>query len=282
MENMVNKEIEFELKSGVKVKGDVKFVGKDYYVVKSAKLGKSFTVDSKSLKTIHENFEDVNEGILDSLKMGINKAFISSVIPNSKLIEIKFENGETRIVDSKMAKNIVTFAQETKKTYNSPNELYTDMIKKYPDLRYVYPQLADVLVKNKTLRESSNTENISEAVLTLQQRRKRAMIMKKYKNKLAVARKRKSKRLAGRDQLMTRAKRAAIMIIRKKVAGNLGADYKNLSASQKMMIDKKVQARKNVIKKLAIRLFPKMRQMDIARFKARSASQNQANSESNK
>lgn len=106
---------------------------------------------------------------------------------------------------------------------------------------------------------------LDEAVLSFQQRRQRALTMRKYKSKIAAARKRMAKRVATKDRLQRKARKKAISIIRAKVAGEKGKNYSNLSPAEKMMIDQKVAKRKGVIDRIAKKLLPKVRRADIAR-----------------
>ena len=108
-------------------------------------------------------------------------------------------------------------------------------------------------------------ESITE-VLSLAQRRKRALTMRKYKAKIAMARKRARKRAATPKALMTRARRRAIQVLRNRVAGEKGKGYTSLSPAEKIMIDQKVQKRKGAIEKIAKRLLPQVKKADMARL----------------
>ena len=60
-----------------------------------------------------------------------------------------------------------------------------------------------------------------------------------------------AKKMASPEKLKLRSRKKAIEVIRKKVAGAKGTDYKNLSPSEKMSIDKKVEKKKGLIAKIA-------------------------------
>ena len=94
-------------------------------------------------------------------------------------------------------------------------------------------------------------EEMFEAVLSVAARRKRAMAFKKAKSKIMRGRKIAAKKMASPEKLKLRARKKAIEVIRKKVAGAKGTDYKNLSPSEKMSIDKKVEKKKGAIAKIA-------------------------------
>ena len=110
---------------------------------------------------------------------------------------------------------------------------------------------------------------LDEAVLNIQQRRKRALAMRKYKNKIMAARKRMMKRPATKEKLKVRARKKAIQMIRNMVAGKKGKNYMNLSPSEKAEIDKRVEKRKRIIDRLATRLLPKMKRADMERIASR-------------
>jgi hypothetical protein len=106
---------------------------------------------------------------------------------------------------------------------------------------------------------------LAEAPLTALQRRKKALSARRFKSRLKFARKRQSKRMASRKRIAKRSARAAIRVMRKRLAGKRGQGYSKLTAAEKGAIDKRVQARKGVLKKIAKRLMPKVRRAEIAR-----------------
>ena len=114
------------------------------------------------------------------------------------------------------------------------------------------------------------TEEIEEdrKPLTIQQRVARGRVMKRLAPKMARARKAKAKRLADPNQLKIRAQKAAIAIVRKKVAGDKGVNYKNLSPSDKINVDKRVQKKSALIQKIAKKQLPKIRKAEQERLKA--------------
>lgn len=108
-------------------------------------------------------------------------------------------------------------------------------------------------------------------VLDVQQRRNKARVLRRIKVKLQRGKARKAKRLADKDTLMKRARRAAIKIVRRRFAGKMGADYNKLPPSQKMQIDAKVATKKSIVDRIAMKLLPRVRQKEIDRFRARSS-----------
>ena len=128
----------------------------------------------------------------------------------------------------------------------------------------------------KITEELENEGLLNEAVLNLAQRRRRGLIMRRFKTKIAAARNRAKRKMAGTDALEIRARKAAINSIRKKVAGTKGADYANLSPSEKMMIDKRVAQRHAIIGRIAQKLMPKVRKAERERFISQNAKKNEA------
>lgn len=111
---------------------------------------------------------------------------------------------------------------------------------------------------------------LDEAVLDRQQRRQRAITMRRFKSKIARGRRIAANRPANLEKLKKRARKAAVNVVRQKVAKGRGEDYANLDVMQKMQIDKKVQKRKSLIDRLAKRMIPKMRQKEVERRRARN------------
>ena len=103
--------------------------------------------------------------------------------------------------------------------------------------------------------------------LTIQQRFQRARLLKRLAPKLARMRKIKAKRVADAKTIQKRSLKVARNIIRKKVAGERGAQYKELSPSEKITIDKLVAKKSAMIQKMARRLLPKVRKAEIERAK---------------
>jgi hypothetical protein len=110
---------------------------------------------------------------------------------------------------------------------------------------------------------------LDEAVLNFQQRRQRALTMRRYKSKLAAARKRLARRVSSKEKLQKKARKRAIALIRKKVAGEKGANYGDLNPAEKMMIDKRVAKRKGAIDRIAKRMLPQVRKADIKRVQGK-------------
>ena len=112
-----------------------------------------------------------------------------------------------------------------------------------------------------------------EEALTIQQRRQRGITMRRFKSKIAQGRRRMAKKAATMDKLKIRARKAAIQIIRKKVAGKKGEKYAILSPSEKMLIDKRVAKKKTAIDRIAKKLLPAVRKADLAKLSKRTTNE---------
>lgn len=111
-------------------------------------------------------------------------------------------------------------------------------------------------------------DNLDEAVLTLLQRQKRAQILRRNKAKLERAREISRAKLAPQKNIRNRAFKQARQILRRRVAGNRGAEYEKLGPSEKMNIDRMIDKKQKIIKKLALRLIPKVKQAEQKRLQA--------------
>jgi hypothetical protein len=112
-------------------------------------------------------------------------------------------------------------------------------------------------------------EDIQERTpLTIAQRRVVGRRMKRLAPRIARIRKIKAKRMANKDALMKRARKAAITILRRRVAGKKGEKYKSLPVAARIQIDKAMDKQRGKIAAIARRLLPKI----IAKERERLAS----------
>ena len=116
------------------------------------------------------------------------------------------------------------------------------------------------------LKEELEAEGLLGEVLNVQQRFKRALIMKRYASKIERARELSQKRMASPEKLKRRAYKKARDVVRRRVAGRRGADYANLPAAEKMRIDVEVEKRKKMIVKIAKRIMPKIKAAEYERL----------------
>lgn len=112
-------------------------------------------------------------------------------------------------------------------------------------------------------------QSIQERVVGLLQRRKRAIQMRRSENKLQRRREMLKTRFASKEKLMQRAMRMAKQLLRSRVAGkNIAKKYNTLNVAQKISIDKMVDSKSKLIKKIAARLLPRMQAGERGRLKA--------------
>lgn len=132
--------------------------------------------------------------------------------------------------------------------------------------------IINMVREGMNLKESIDNifeDHLDEAgVLSVAGRRKKAIAARKYKSRLKIARKRVQRRIAQNPRLRKRTARAAIRVMRNRLAGARGKSYSKLSAQEKSSIDRRVRGRSAIIKKLATRLYPATRKKEFSRFKS--------------
>ena len=105
-----------------------------------------------------------------------------------------------------------------------------------------------------------------DEVLDIQQRQKRAMIIRRYKTKIERAKEVAKSKMAPDKTIKKRAYAQARQIVRKRYAGQRGAEYEKLGPSEKMAIDRAIEKKQALIKKIALRLIPKVKQAEAKRL----------------
>jgi hypothetical protein len=109
---------------------------------------------------------------------------------------------------------------------------------------------------------------IIERVVTLQQRRKRSVEMRRRASRLARARKISRLRLAQGSQINRRSQKIAKGALRSRFAGSRGMKYQTLSPSDKILVDRQIDAKTKLIKKMVQRIAPRVKQADVRRLQA--------------
>lgn len=132
------------------------------------------------------------------------------------------------------------------------------------------------------LHEELEQEGLLSEVLTVDQRRKRAAIMRRNEPKIERARELAKKRLAGSDKLKKRARIKAIDMLRRKLAGKRGLEYHQLSPSERVQIDKMVAKRKKAIGRIAQKILPSIRTAEFERLKSYTQGQKLASQQHTK
>jgi hypothetical protein len=113
--------------------------------------------------------------------------------------------------------------------------------------------------------ELSDNDEMNEArVLNIQQRQKLSQRMKAMSKRLARLRQIKAKQMPAQDRLRMRARKAAIMLLRKRATGKKDLEYSSLSKSQRIAVDTALVQRfgkslNSLVGRLATRLMPKVR-----------------------
>jgi len=127
------------------------------------------------------------------------------------------------------------------------------------------------------IREAAGiTEDMTlDEVLNLQQRLKKKQMLKRIKGKIKLGRRRAKYRVANTDKLKKRSQKKAREVIRARVAGSLGKDYKKLPLAGRMQVDKKVEKKRDMIARLAKRMMPKVKKAEMERVKKARSSRNE-------
>ncbi len=101
--------------------------------------------------------------------------------------------------------------------------------------------------------------------LTFAQRRKRGMVMKRYKAKLKNARERSRRRKASDEKLKSRARRKARNILRAKFAA--GKQYGAMTPAEKIAVDKRIsRVPASVVTRISTRMLPQTRKAELQRI----------------
>ena len=101
--------------------------------------------------------------------------------------------------------------------------------------------------------------------LSVAQRRRRGMVMKRYKTKIAAARKRARRRKATPEKLKLRAQRKALEVIRQRLSKN--KSYKEMSPTEKIALDKRLaRVPQTVLNRIATRQLPAVKRAETERL----------------
>ena len=125
--------------------------------------------------------------------------------------------------------------------------------------------------------EALDEEYLEErAPLTLQQRIKKARIMKRLAPKLKRQREIKKFRMAPTERLVQRARKLARNLLRKKMAGKRGEGYQSLSPSAKIQVDQLIAKKASSVERIAKRLLPMVRKKEIERIRSARSSKSES------
>lgn len=109
---------------------------------------------------------------------------------------------------------------------------------------------------------------IIERVVSLQQRRKRSISMKRRSSRLSRARQISRLKLAQNPAISRRSKKIAKGALRARFAGARGINYSKLSAADKVLVDRQIDAKTKLIKAMVKRIIPRVKQADVKRLQA--------------
>jgi nicotinic acid mononucleotide adenylyltransferase len=149
---------------------------------------------------------------------------------------------------------------------------YQTFVKGLPQrLRPRGKELYDELRLNMNVNEDFDDETLEErAPLSIAQRRQRGRTMRRYKNKIALARKRAERRKASPEKLKVRARRKARDLLRSRFLQ--GKKYSEITPSEKIQIDKKIlRVPDAVVNRIVTRQLPKVRRAEMERLAAARA-----------
>lgn len=141
------------------------------------------------------------------------------------------------------------------------------------DLPAELKEVADILFEELSamIEEIEDSSILSEAgVMDIAARRKRAMVMRRYKTKITTARKRATRRRANLDQIGKRASRRARSTLRDRFTGN--KKYSQMTPSEKLTVDKRMaRIPQSILKRLSSKMVPKVKQIENDRLKTAMA-----------
>ena len=119
------------------------------------------------------------------------------------------------------------------------------------------------------LKEFIKVVESPDEALNIQQRLKLARSLKKNKAKIAMGRKRAARKTANMDTLKKRAMKQARNMIIKKITK--GQDKGDMSMARKQSIEKRLDKMKPKIAKIAKKILPKVRKMEMERKKGKKS-----------
>ena len=164
-----------------------------------------------------------------------------------ELIKYRKQKRKRSDIEEKDFKPHMMYDPETGKGY---------MAKKYED--HIRMQ------KMGYVHDDPKNEEVEEA-LTIQQRLQRSRNMKKKRAVIAMGRRRAMRKMAPKDKLIKRARRAARNEIIKKLTK--GVPKSELNNARKREIERRVDKMKPRVDRIARKLFPQVRKKEVARRK---------------
>jgi hypothetical protein len=155
-----------------------------------------------------------------------------------------------------------SFEKETaiKSTKKSVTGKPLDQIIMNPQQKNVNTQSEDAVVNLPVLQERK--------ALTIAQRQQRSRTLRRNEPKLERAKEVAKHKLASDDKIKSRAMVAARNIVKKRFAARKGVDYATLSTPEKIQVDRIVDKKIKLVKKIAARLLPTIRKAEATRLQS--------------
>lgn len=110
---------------------------------------------------------------------------------------------------------------------------------------------------------SESYEGDVEEAVTMQQRRKMALAMRRNKAKMKMARKRASMRVASLEKLKKRARKKAREFLLKRISKDIPKS--ELTYAKRQELEKRLDKMKGAIDRIAAKLLPKIRKAEMAK-----------------
>ena len=126
--------------------------------------------------------------------------------------------------------------------------------------------IMNMVRKGMNITEELEEQNLSEREpLSIQQRRKKALVMRKYKTKIKMARERSKRKMAPKEKLLKRSRKAALNFMKDRLSKN--KKYSQMSTAEKITLDRRLQKIPGkTIDRIASRLLPKVRAAEKERL----------------
>jgi len=120
---------------------------------------------------------------------------------------------------------------------------------------------------DEVIIDPEKTQDVKEAtaVLSMQQRRQKAIAMRRRMPKIKRARELAVKRLAGKSKIKRRSSRLARKFLKRRAAGSIGASYQTLNPAQKIAVDRMVATKGGASRAIAARLVPRVKTAEFQR-----------------
>jgi len=126
-------------------------------------------------------------------------------------------------------------------------------------------------------KQKNEEVNLDENILNIQQRQKRAIEMRRNEPRIEIARERAKKKVAPEANIKKRSYAMARQLVRSRLTNVSQAEYAKMGPSEKMAIDRVIEKKGPAIKKLAMRLIPKVKKAEYARLQSYMHGQQMAN-----